>query len=101
VLNLTVTGGSRAGYALVYAPGSAKPLVSNINYAVGQTLDNLAVARLDAFGRVAISVSGSTQVLANVVCQALRTSTSLCLLSSRDACDRSRSVPATCGQMRV
>jgi hypothetical protein len=66
VLNLTVTGGSRAGYALVYAAGSAKPLVSNINYAVGQTLANLAVARIDAFGRVAISVSGSTQVLADV-----------------------------------
>jgi hypothetical protein len=66
VLNLTVTGGSRAGYALVYAAGSAKPLVSNINYTVGQTLANLAVTRLDGSGRVAVTVSGSTQVLADV-----------------------------------
>lgn len=42
VLNVTATGGAHSGFVTAYAAGSAKPGVSNVNYAARQTIANLA-----------------------------------------------------------
>jgi hypothetical protein len=53
-LNLTVVGPNGNGDLRLYPAGSARPLVSAINYAIGQTRANNAVAALGAGGDVAV-----------------------------------------------
>lgn len=73
VLNLTVTGGSRAGYLTVWPSGEERPNASSINFASGQTVANLVIAKIGADGRVSIwnsndaSSIGSVHVLVDVV----------------------------------
>ncbi|WP_234760246.1 hypothetical protein, partial [Arthrobacter alkaliphilus] len=42
VVNLTVTQPNSFGFLTAYASGSTKPVSSNVNYAGGQTVPNLA-----------------------------------------------------------
>jgi hypothetical protein len=53
VLNVTVTGPNSAGWITVYPAGL--PTASDLNFAVGQTVANLAVATLGANGSVNIT----------------------------------------------
>ena len=66
ILNVTVVDPETAGYVTVYACGTARPPVSNVNFAAGQTLPNLAVTSLSATGSVCIYTSTRTQVLIDV-----------------------------------
>jgi hypothetical protein len=41
VLNVTVTGGTGAGFLTVWPDGTTRPNASNINWVTGQTIPNL------------------------------------------------------------
>jgi len=68
VLNVTVTESPGPdSFLTVYPTGTVRPLASNLNYAPGQTIPNLVIARIGAGGKVTIyNNSGSTFVIADV-----------------------------------
>jgi hypothetical protein len=68
VINVTITGATAASYLTVWPDGTAQPLASDLNWAAGQTLPNLAVVRLGSDGKLEIySPYGYTDVLFDVV----------------------------------
>ena len=68
VLNLTGVSPTAATHLTVWADGTPRPTVSNLNLAPGDTTANLAVVALSDAGRVRIRNSaGATHVLADVV----------------------------------
>jgi hypothetical protein len=68
--NVTVTEPTAAGYLTAYPADQAKPLVSNANFAVGQTRANNAILRLATDGSAAVKVFngslGTTHVIIDV-----------------------------------
>ncbi len=67
VLNMTVTGPTAGGYLSVYPYGSARPTVSSLNFAKGQTVPNLVTAAVDGAGRVSIyNSSGNSHIIADL-----------------------------------
>ncbi|MCA4133051.1 carboxypeptidase-like regulatory domain-containing protein [Arthrobacter sp. M4] len=54
-VNLTVTQSNSFGYLTGYASGAAKPNSSNVNYAAGQTVPNLAYLPIGSDGKVTIA----------------------------------------------
>jgi hypothetical protein len=68
VLNVTVTQPTRAGVVTVYAGGTPRPAVSNLNFGAGQTVPNLVVAPVGADGKVLLynGSIGSVQLIADV-----------------------------------
>ena len=63
VLNVTVTGTTGPGYLTLWPAGQARPGVSNLNYAAGQTVPNLVYAPLGTAGKVSVFASAATQVI--------------------------------------
>ncbi len=68
VLNITVSSPQAEGYLTAYPDATALPTASNVNFAAGQTVANLAVVKVSADGKVAItnSSSGDVQIIADV-----------------------------------
>ena len=68
VVNLTVTQPASFGYLTAFADGSAVPPSSNLNFAAGQTVPNMAVVPLGADGRITIvnGSSGAAHVVVDV-----------------------------------
>ena len=67
-MNVTVVAPSAAGFLTVYPTGTALPNASNLNFAAGQTVPNLVVARLGSGGQVDVTLSaGTTDLLFDVV----------------------------------
>jgi hypothetical protein len=66
VLNVTVTEPEAAGYVTVFPCGQARPVVSNVNYAAGQTIANAVIARLGEGGRVCLFTSQPTHLVVDV-----------------------------------
>src|SRR5665648_930935 len=68
VLNVTVTAPTSAGYLTVYADGTTRPGVSNLNFVADQSVPNLVIARVGAGGRVALfnGSPGTVQLIADV-----------------------------------
>jgi hypothetical protein len=54
VLNVTATEAEGAGFVTVWPCGQARPLASNLNYAAGQSVPNVVVARPNAAGEVCL-----------------------------------------------
>ena len=52
VLNVTVTDTTSAGYLTLYPSGVPRPTASNLNWAAGETIPNLAEVKLGARGNV-------------------------------------------------
>lgn len=68
VLNLTVTGPTQAGYLKAFPAGAAQPNASSLNFAGGQTVPNLVVAKVSSSGAIDLLNSGGhTHVIADVV----------------------------------
>ncbi|MGE0877346.1 MAG: hypothetical protein AB7L13_01545 [Acidimicrobiia bacterium] len=68
VVNLTVTAPSAGSFVTMYPSGESLPTSSTINFAAGQTVANLAIAKIGTDGKVALHVgTGTTQVIADVV----------------------------------
>jgi len=66
VLNATVTQPGAAGYLTIFPAGTARPLASDLNYAVGQTQANLVVVQLGAGGKVSVFAASTTHVIFDV-----------------------------------
>lgn len=65
VLNVTVTEAQGPGFVTVYPCGQI-PTASNINYAAGSTVANMAVAKVDANGNVCLYNNEATQLVVDV-----------------------------------
>ena len=66
-VNLAVTSPTADGYLTVFPSGTARPLASSINFAPGQTVANMVVAKLGPAGTIDIfNSTGSTQVIVDV-----------------------------------
>lgn len=58
-LNLTVTGASGPGFLTVWPSAADRPTASTVNWTAGQTVANLAIARLGGDGGIQIYAYGS------------------------------------------
>ncbi len=68
VLNLTVTGTTRAGHVTAYPAGSTRPTASNINFPAGWTGANLVTVPLGSNGSVSFfNNAGSAHLVADLV----------------------------------
>jgi hypothetical protein len=66
-LNVTVTGPTSAGFLTVYPAGSKRPDASNLNFAPGQTVPNMVIAKVGANGSVRLFNShGASHVIVDV-----------------------------------
>ena len=67
-LNVTVTQPSDGGFLSVFPSGTSRPLTSSLNFAAGQTVANLVVAKVGVDGKVSVySYGGGADVIADVV----------------------------------
>ena len=67
-LNVTVVGSTSGGFLTVYPKGVATPNASNLNFAAGQVIANMAIVKVGAGGQITISNPyGSTPVIVDVV----------------------------------
>jgi hypothetical protein len=69
VLNVTVTGPSRAGYLSLFPAGAAVPAVSNLKFSAGETVANLVTVPVSAAGQLSFIshlASGTVQVIADL-----------------------------------
>jgi hypothetical protein len=68
VVNVTATDGSAPSFLTLYPSGGATPLASNVNFAAGQTIPNLAIVQVGAGGKIDIANAiGSVDVVVDVV----------------------------------
>ncbi|GIL35725.1 hypothetical protein PDTK01_18000 [Phycicoccus sp. DTK01] len=68
VLNLTVTGTTRAGHVTAYPAGSTRPTASNINFPAGWTGANLVTVPIGSNGSVSFfNNAGSAHLVADLV----------------------------------
>jgi hypothetical protein len=67
-LNITVTAPTTAGYITVYPTGTTLPTASNLNFAKGQTIPNLVLAKLGTNGSVNLynGSTGTVELIADV-----------------------------------
>src|SRR5690606_35582880 len=66
VLSVTVTEPGAAGYITVYPCGEPLPLASNVNYLAGQTIANMAIAKIGADGKVCFYNSAATELVVDL-----------------------------------
>ena len=66
VFNVTVTEPTAAGFVTVYPCGGARPVVSNLNYAKGQTVANLVAVQLNASGQACFYVQRGTHLVVDL-----------------------------------
>ena len=68
VVNLTVTGGSANSFLTGYPAGAARPNTSNVNFAAGQTVPNLAVLKVGVGGKISLAnAAGSVHAIVDVM----------------------------------
>jgi len=65
-VNLTAVAPDGPGYLTVYPCDQPRPVASNVNYAPGQTVAVLAVARPDADGNVCVFSKAATDVVVDL-----------------------------------
>lgn len=66
VLNVTVTGPTQPGYITVFPCGSTRPVASNLNYEIVQTVPNAVIAKVGSLGKVCLYAAGATHLIADV-----------------------------------
>jgi hypothetical protein len=67
VMNVTVTQPASAGFLTVWPSGSPRPNASNLNFASGQTVPNLVIAKLGPGGAIAYNSSARTHVIIDIL----------------------------------
>jgi len=65
-LNVTVTGAQAGGFATVWPCGSTKPNASNLNFVANVTVPNSVITKVGTDGKVCISASATTNLIADV-----------------------------------
>ena len=67
VLNIVATQTTATSFVTAYPSGTARPLVSNLNFDAGDTVANRAIVKLGAGGRVTIyNLAGGTDIVVDV-----------------------------------
>jgi photosystem II stability/assembly factor-like uncharacterized protein len=67
VLNVTVTSPTAGSYLTVFPTGASQPVVSNLNFAAGQTVANRVIVKVGTNGSVSIyNAYGNVQVVADI-----------------------------------
>jgi alpha-tubulin suppressor-like RCC1 family protein len=66
ILNVTITGPLSDGYLTVWPCGQLQPNASNINFVRGQTIPNSVITRLGGQGRVCLTASADTHMVADL-----------------------------------
>jgi hypothetical protein len=66
VLNATVTQTQSDGYLTAFPAGSVRPVVSDLNYAAGDTRPNLVVVKVGAGGKVSLFSSATSHAVFDV-----------------------------------
>ncbi len=66
VLNVAVTGALDSGYITVFPCGSDRPTAANLNYAAGDTIPNLVIAKIGDGGKVCLYTYAATDLIADV-----------------------------------
>ena len=68
VINVTATAPAAAGFIAVSPSGSGAPTVSNLNFAAGQTIPNLAAVKVGGNGRLSLSnyAVGTVHMIADI-----------------------------------
>ena len=66
VLNITVTEATGVGFVTVYPCSATRPVASTLNYGVGTTVANLAVATTTADGKVCIYTQRPTHLVVDL-----------------------------------
>jgi streptogramin lyase len=68
IANVTVTNSTDASYLTVWPAGVARPTASNLNFAAGETIPNLAVVPIGAERKISFATNvGATDVVVDVV----------------------------------
>ena len=67
IVNITAAQGTTAGHLTAFPADEAGPATSNLNFAAGQTIANLAVVPLDANGRMRLRSVGTTHAVVDVI----------------------------------
>jgi hypothetical protein len=68
VLNVTATEPTASGVITAWPSGSGRPTASNLNFAVGQTVPNLVIAKVGVGGKVSLwNMHGSTHLVVDVM----------------------------------
>ncbi|WUB00459.1 hypothetical protein OG974_30960 (plasmid) [Streptomyces sp. NBC_00597] len=77
-LNITATNASAGGHVIAYASGKKQPATSNVNFAAGQTVPNLAIVPVgeDGYVELANRSVGSVDLIADVTGYFTRTAAS-------------------------
>ena len=100
VVNLTAVSPGAAGYVTAYASGAAVPVVSNLNYATGQTVANQAVVQVGSGGRINVKTSAAAHLLVDVVGY-FRSGETFVPVAPRRVLDTRSSTPVTGGTART
>ncbi|MEP6940876.1 MAG: hypothetical protein ABI846_14010, partial [Rudaea sp.] len=67
VLNITVTQPAAGGFLVAWPSSATRPATSNINFASGQTIANLAIVKIGTGGDISLFNNASTDVVVDVV----------------------------------
>ena len=68
VVNVTATGATADSYVTAYAAGTNPPTASNLNFAAGETVANLAIVNVGTGGQITLAnASGSVHTIVDVV----------------------------------
>ncbi len=68
VVNVTVTEPTKVGHLIVWPADQARPTASNLNFAPGQTVPNLVIARTSPDGKIKLfNSNGNVHVVIDVV----------------------------------
>jgi hypothetical protein len=66
VLNVTVTGTDRAGFATVFPCGTSMPDVSNLNFSTGETIANAVTVTIGAGGAICVYTIAKTDLIVDL-----------------------------------
>ena len=67
VMNVTVTGSDANSFVTAYPAGQPQPAASNLNFAAGQTVANLATVKLGGGNVAFATANGTTHLVGDVV----------------------------------
>ena len=67
-LNVTATGATGSSFLTVWPSGATRPTASNLNFAAGYTVPNMAIAKLGVGGQISIfNLAGGVDVIVDVL----------------------------------
>ena len=66
VLTVTAVAATGDGYVTVYPCGATRPLASNLNFAIGQTVANTVISKVGDGGRICLYTNTATDLVVDI-----------------------------------